>query len=76
MPVSAVQNANSPVYGLISLWCPVVGLVSQRVTDLLQIEAAHVKHQARLDPSSSTSAGGANARPAAVEDVHLDRGDI
>ncbi len=30
---------------------PVIGLVSHRVTDLLQVEAAQVKHQARLDPS-------------------------
>ena len=45
----------------------VVGLVGQRVADLLQVEAAQVQHQARIDRSSSCSTGGANARFAADE---------
>src|SRR6266852_3251909 len=47
MPVSAVQNAISPV----------CGLVRQRVGDLLQIEAAQVKHQTRIDPSYASVEG-------------------
>lgn len=59
-------RAGCPERGLSSLRAdqplmPVAGLVSQRVTDLLQVEAAQVKHPARLDPSSSASARGANA---------------
>jgi len=37
----------------------VVGLVGQRVGDLLQIEAAQVKHQTRIDPSSYATVEGA-----------------
>ncbi len=59
MPVSAVQNAISPVCGLISHRVFVVGLVGQRVGDLLQIEAAQVKHQTRIDPSSYATVEGA-----------------
>jgi hypothetical protein len=37
----------------------VAALVGQRVGDLLQIEAAQVRHGARIDPSSHASAEGA-----------------
>ena len=40
----------------------VAGLVSQRVADLLKVQAAQVQHQARIDRSSGCSTGGANAR--------------
>jgi hypothetical protein len=40
-----VTSCTSPIF--------VVGLVGQRVADLLKVEAAQVQHQARIDHSSS-----------------------
>ena len=41
------------------------GLVGQRVADLLQVEAAQVQHQARIDRSSNCSAEESNTQFAA-----------
>jgi hypothetical protein len=67
MPMSAVQNTISPVSGLISQWCFVVGLIGQRVRDLLQVEATQVKHLARISLSRCPHSRIWNARTAADE---------
>jgi hypothetical protein len=62
--LAADAGVGGPEHDLSGLWVDqppmiVIGLVGKRVGDLLQIDAAQVKHQARIDPSSCASGEGA-----------------